>query len=82
MAQEDGEEELLDKLILILEFCILALKLNLFVKLIHFIVKLISDDFVGFVLKWGYLKNILLEFIDNLGGSHDCTIPNSKLIVQ
>ena len=68
MAEEDGEEELSDKLILILEFCILPLKWNLFLKLIHFIVKLISHHFVGFVLKWGNLKAILFELINNLGG--------------
>ena len=62
---EDGEEELLHKLLLILEYLILALKLNLIVKLIHFTVKLISDDLGGFLVKWGYLNNILVHFNDN-----------------
>ena len=65
MAEEDGEEELLDKFLLILDYFILVSKLNKIVKLLHFTVKLISDDVGGFLLKWGYLNNILVHLNDN-----------------
>ena len=50
------KKKLLDKLLLILDYFILVSKLNKIVKLLHFTVKLISDDVKGFLLKWGLFE--------------------------